>query len=126
LVVSATTTASVGLQSGIAEIVIVRFIGGVASAFAIVCASTLVLDQLTAAGRGNLVAIHFAGVGAGIFISAAVVAAAGMNGAAWQSVWVASGSVAALAALLAAALLRSTSIQSQYRSSVEGNASKPQ
>jgi MFS family permease len=96
LAASATTTAGMGLLSGMIEIVIVRFIGGVASAFVIVCASTLVLDRLSAAGRDNLVAIHFAGVGAGIFVSVAVVAAVSMNRAAWRSLWVASGSVAAL------------------------------
>lgn len=125
LAVSATTTAGMGLQCGIVEIVVVRFIGGVASAFVIVCASTLVLDRLSAAGRANLVAIHFAGVGAGILVSAVVVAAASTAGAGWQSLWVASGSVAAFAALLAATLLRSTSTQSSYRSSAETNASKP-
>jgi predicted MFS family arabinose efflux permease len=125
LAASATTTAGMGLLSGMVEIVIVRLIGGVASAFVIVCASTLVLDRLSAAGRGNLVAIHFAGVGAGIFVSAVVVAAGSTNGAGWQSLWIASGLVAALAALLAATLLRSTSTQSSYRPSAEANASKP-
>src|SRR5262245_36717853 len=59
LAVSAATTAGTGLPTDLHAIMAMRFIGGVASAFVIVCASTVVLDRLSAAGRAGLAAIHF-------------------------------------------------------------------
>src|SRR6516162_4203293 len=50
LAVSAATTAAMALPPDFYAIMAMRFIGGAASAFVIVCASTLVLDRLTAAG----------------------------------------------------------------------------
>jgi predicted MFS family arabinose efflux permease len=82
-----------------------RFAGGVASAFVIVCASSVVLDRLASAGRVGLAALHFAGVGAGIFVSAAAVAASAAEGIGWRGLWVVSGVLAATAALFAAVLL---------------------
>ncbi len=106
LTVSAATTAGMGLPLDIHTIIAVRFAGGVASAFVIVYASTVVLDRLSATGRTNLAAIHFAGVGVGIFISAAAVAASAASGLGWRSLWTLSGTLAALAGLFAAFLLR--------------------
>ena len=51
-----------------------RFIGGVASAFALVFSSALVMDRLAAARRPALIALYFAGVGTGIVTSALLVA----------------------------------------------------
>jgi predicted MFS family arabinose efflux permease len=125
LAVSAATTLGMGLPPNIYAIVALRFAGGVASAFVIVCASTVVLDRLAAAGRAGLASIHFAGVGAGIFVSAAVVAASIANGLGWQSLWVASGALAALAALAAALLLQPASRIASHRPSVVNEAAKP-
>jgi predicted MFS family arabinose efflux permease len=125
LALSATTTAGMGFTQDIYTIMAVRFIGGAASAFVIVCASTIVLDRLSAADRGNLAAIHFAGVGVGIVVSAAVVAVAIPDGIGWQSLWVVSGSLAALAGLFAAILLRSTSDNVLRRSSAGADGAKP-
>ena len=105
LAISAASTAAMAAPSDIVSFIILRFIGGVASAFVIVCASTLVLGRLALAGRGSLSAIHFAGVGAGILISAAVVSAMLKSGAGWRGLWVGSGSIAMLAAIAAAWLI---------------------
>jgi predicted MFS family arabinose efflux permease len=105
LTVSAATTAAMALPPDFTAIMTMRFVGGAASAFVIVCASTLVLDRLAAAGRADLAPVHFAGVGAGIFLSAAVVAAAAGGGMGWQSLWALSGVLAALAGLAAVVLL---------------------
>ena len=75
LAVSALTTGAMGLASSTAAFLVLRFVGGVASAFALVFASALVLDRLAAAGRSELSAVHFGGVGTGIAISAALVSA---------------------------------------------------
>src|SRR6202140_2328875 len=106
LVVRAVSTAAMALPYDILSFVCLRFIGGAASAFVIVCASTLVLGRLSASGRASLSAIHFAGVGFGIMISAITVSAMLAWGAGWQSLWIGSGSLAMLAAICAALLIR--------------------
>ena len=45
---------------------LVRFAGGLASAFVLVFASSVILERLAATGRSHLAALHFAGVGIGI------------------------------------------------------------
>ena len=74
LAVSAITTGAMGLTDSLAVFLGLRFVGGVASAFVLVFASALVLDRLAAAGRPSLSAVHFAGVGCGIAMSAVIVA----------------------------------------------------
>lgn len=98
--VSAITTAAMGLTNSMALFLGLRFIGGFASAFTLVFASALVLDRLAAAGRPALSAIHFAGVGVGIAISALLVSGLSAGGADWQMQWIASGAVALLGLLL--------------------------
>src|ERR1700722_17078747 len=53
LAISAASTAAMASPSDTVSFIILRFIGGVASAFVIVCASTLVLGRLALAGRGS-------------------------------------------------------------------------
>jgi predicted MFS family arabinose efflux permease len=101
-----------------------RFAGGMASAFVIVCASTVVLDRLSAAGRADLAAIHFSGVGVGIVVSAAAVAASAASGTGWQWLWAISGAVAAAAGLFAAILLRPASSNGTRRVSAAPNGAK--
>jgi predicted MFS family arabinose efflux permease len=105
LAISAASTAAMGLASDIVPFVGLRFIGGVASAFVIVCASTLVLERLSLAGHRSLSAIQFAGVGFGIMISAIAVSAMLAWGAGWRNLWIGTGSLAALAAVGAALLI---------------------
>jgi predicted MFS family arabinose efflux permease len=105
LAVSAVSTAAMAMPSDIASFAGLRFIGGIASAFVIVCASTLVLERLSLSGRGPLSAIHFAGVGFGIMISAIAVSTLLAWGADWRSLWIGSGSIAVLATIAAAVLI---------------------
>ena len=105
LLVSATTTLGMAFQSHIAVLMGLRLLGGAASAFVIVLASTLVLARLSAAQRGNLAALHFAGVGVGIMLSAAVVSALQAVGAGWQAMWLWSGGMALLGTVLVAVLI---------------------
>ena len=104
LAVSAATTAGMGLGQTLAAFLILRFVGGAASAFVLILASTVVLEHLAEAERNELSAVHFAGVGTGIAISAALVAAMLHLDKSWRALWLASG-VLSLAAWLAAALL---------------------
>ena len=105
LAISAVSTAAMAVPSDIASFAALRFIGGAASAFVIVCASTLVLERLTLSGRGPLSAIHFAGVGFGIVISAIAVSAMLASGIGWRNLWIGSGAIALLATIVAATLI---------------------
>ena len=78
-----------GLVSGLPAFLLLRFLGGAASAFVLVLGSALVLDHLARVGRGELAAVHFAGVGLGIAASAVLVAALQATGADWRWLWLA-------------------------------------
>ena len=105
LAVSAATTAAMGLTSSPAAFLVLRFVGGVASAFGLVFASALILDRLAAAGRSELSAVHFAGVGTGITISAALVSTLMELGLDWRALWLATGGLSLVALVLVPALV---------------------
>jgi predicted MFS family arabinose efflux permease len=109
LAISAVSTGAMAVPSDIASFAGLRFIGGVASAFVIVCASTLVLERLSRSGRAPLSAIHFAGVGFGIVVSAVAVSAMSASGAGWRSLWIGSGSISMLFTFVAAMLIPAAS-----------------
>lgn len=109
LTVSALTTGGMGLTQALPAFLILRFIGGVASAFALILASALVLERLTETNHASLSSLHFGGVGIGIAASAMLVAAMLHAAASWQSLWLASGVLSLAAALAVALLLRDES-----------------
>ena len=88
--------AMVGAQ--VPYLLLLRFIGGAASAAVFVFASAIVLDQVAARGRFGLSAVHFAGVGTGIAVSGALIAVLTALGADWKEMWLASAA-AGLAAV---------------------------
>jgi predicted MFS family arabinose efflux permease len=91
LAANALTLAAMGLTPHFAVHLVLRFFGGLASAFILVFASALVLDRLAASGRDRLSTVHFGGVGGGIAVSAVAVAALAAAGIGWQELWLASG-----------------------------------
>jgi len=127
LAVSALTTGAMAFVSSIPVFAVLRFTGGVASAFGLVFASALVLDMgglatgppsppdarsapakpwrsskysdrlLAAAGRSELSALHFAGVGVGIAVSAVISSGIGALGGGWRAIWLAGGGVSIVA-----------------------------
>ena len=103
LALSAVTTGAMAFTDSMAVFLALRLVGGVASAFVLVFSSALVLDRLAAAGRPGLSAVHFAGVGVGIAVSAVLVAA--LAGFGWRAQWLASGAVSLLALGAAARLV---------------------
>jgi predicted MFS family arabinose efflux permease len=109
LVISAITTSAMGLTNSVVLFMVLRFVGGVASAFVLVLASTLVLERLAEGGHVGLSALCFAGVGIGIAISAMLVAAMVRAGRDWQSLWLASGVLSLVAAIAVGVLLRTHS-----------------
>jgi predicted MFS family arabinose efflux permease len=104
LAISAVSTAGMGLAHTLSAFLILRFVNGAVSAIVLILVSTAVLESLAQARRNELSAVLFAGVGTGITISAALVAALLHLGQSWRALWIASG-VLSLAAVLPAALL---------------------
>lgn len=101
LLVSALTSAAMAATTSLEAFLAIRFISGIASAFALVFSTTLVLDRLVQSGRGGLSALHFAGVGCGIAFSALLVATLARFDPDWRGLWL--GSAAATLLFMAAA-----------------------
>jgi predicted MFS family arabinose efflux permease len=99
LAVNALCLGAMGVTTALPLFLLLRLVAGIASAFALIFSSALVLDRLASAGRGGLSAVHFAGVGSGIAVSAALVAILVRDGAAWSTLWFASAVLAAIAGL---------------------------
>lgn len=104
LAASAITTGAMGSTQSLAPFLGLRFVSGAASAFVLVLASALVLERLSISGRGGLSALHFAGVGVGIAISALLIWGIGSLGGGWRWMWF-GGGLASLAAVIAVATL---------------------
>lgn len=104
LLLSGATTAAMGLAGTVAAFLILRFLGGIASALVLVLSSALMLEQLAQAGRPGLGTLHFAGVGVGIMASSLLVAALADRGG-WAAMWLASGGVSLVGALVVALLM---------------------
>lgn len=104
LAASAALAAAMGLAQSVAVFVAIRFLAGLASAFVMVFMASIVFGRLAAAGRDDLQAVHFAGVGTGIAVSSVMTAMLHMAGSDWAAAWLWSGAVS-LAALLAVAVL---------------------
>lgn len=105
LVCSAVTTLGMGASGALPLLLLLRFIGGVASAFVIICASALVLGALQSHPRPRLSALFFSGVGAGVILSAVIVDLLAARRAPWQMLWIGSGAAALLCTAAVLALL---------------------
>lgn len=124
LAMSASTTGAMAFVSTLAVFVPLRFIGGVASAFVLIFSSALVLDRLSLAGRPNLSALHFAGVGTGIALSALLVSSLVAFGLDWRSLWIASGIVSLLAVAVVAGLVPDRADRPTARAPIAGRADR--
>lgn len=104
LTASALTSLAMALTTDLTAFLLIRFLSGIASAFVLVFSTTLILERLNAAGRSDLSALHFAGVGCGIAFSALLIAALARYAPDWRLLWIASG-IATFAFLAAAVRL---------------------
>jgi predicted MFS family arabinose efflux permease len=95
LVLNVICLAAMAATTSLTVFLVLRLMAGVASAFCLIFSSALVLDRLAGAGRSGLSALHFAGVGIGIAVSAALVATLSD----WRGMWLASAVLALLAAI---------------------------
>ena len=105
LATSAMCTAGMALASSLAPMLILRLIGGCAGALAIIMAIALVVERLAAGGRGDLAAVHFAGVGIGIALSAILIAGLHFAGRGWRSMWLCAGLASLFCMALASGLI---------------------
>lgn len=96
---------AMGAGSSLALFVAVRFLAGIASAFALVFFSAIVLARLAATGRQGLGALHFGGIGLGIAVSSVVIGLLVAFGGDWRAGWYWSGLLAFVGAVVVAALL---------------------
>ncbi|MEO9775472.1 YbfB/YjiJ family MFS transporter [Roseibium sp.] len=110
LLVSALTSAAMAATTSLTVFLLIRFASGIASAFVLVFATTLVMERLTAAGKAGLSALHFAGVGCGIAFSALMVAVVADLSADWRMLWLASAAGTLLFLVGAAYLVPSHSL----------------
>lgn len=103
LAATALLAAAMGLTQNLAAFLAIRFFAGVASAFVMVFLTTIIFARLAAAGRSELQAWHFGGVGIGIAISSVMTGALLVAAAPWQAGWLWSGAIstAGFAAVLA-------------------------
>ena len=127
LAVGCITTGAMGLTASLPAFLALRCPGGAASAFVLVFASTLVLDCLAQAGRSNLAAVHFAGVGVGITLSAMLVSALLAAGAGWRVLWLAAGAISLVLACSAWLIPGSKALPTAtpLSSAASGGPSKP-
>ncbi|RUW50391.1 YbfB/YjiJ family MFS transporter, partial [Mesorhizobium sp. M8A.F.Ca.ET.021.01.1.1] len=84
---SAVLAALMGLTDAMAAFLAIRFLAGLASAFVMVFMASIVFSHIAEAGRGDLQAWHFGGVGLGIAMSAAMMAVLVTEHAGWAQGW---------------------------------------
>ncbi len=113
LTASAVTTGAMAMAGSMPAFLLLRFVGGVASAFVLVLGSAIVLDRLAATQRIGWAALHFAGVGAGIAASSVLVDALHAVGANWRTLWLASGVLSAVTVPFAVRLVQETAVVPQ-------------
>ena len=101
LLVNALCLAAMGLTTAMPLFLALRLMAGIVSAFILVLSSALVLERLASSGRSALSAVHFAGVGIGIAVSAALVPMF----AEWRMMWFAGAAVTAIAGIAVAFLI---------------------
>ena len=106
LTASAVTTAAMGMVDGMTALLLLRFAGGVASAFVLVYCSALVVHRLALSGHAAYTSLHFAGVGTGIALSALMVSMLAALGVGWRGMWLAAGLIGIAVLALVAVLIR--------------------
>ncbi|MFD2057471.1 YbfB/YjiJ family MFS transporter [Mesorhizobium calcicola] len=101
---STVLAALMGLSDTMVAFLVIRFLAGLASAFVMVFMASIVFSHINAAGRSDLQAWHFGGVGLGIAISAAMMAVLVTEHAGWAAGWLWSAAISACGFVVVALL----------------------
>ncbi|EPE97963.1 YbfB/YjiJ family MFS transporter [Rhizobium grahamii] len=92
LAVTALLLAAMAMTTSVMVFAVIRFLAGVASAFALVFSSQIVLSHGAMAGNDHVQAAHFGGPGAGIALSSVMVLLVGLlfsgSADAWRASWI--------------------------------------
>ncbi|MBN9221006.1 MAG: MFS transporter [Mesorhizobium sp.] len=102
---STVLVALMGLSDTMVAFLAIRFLAGLASAFVMVFMASIVFSHIAAAGRGDLQAWHFGGVGLGIATSAVMMALLVTEHAGWASGWLWSAAISAVGFVVVALLV---------------------
>jgi len=105
LVANTVLTLGMGLTDGMAAFLLIRFLGGVATAIVMVFLAAIVFAELALAGRSDLQAVHFGGVGVGIATSSAMIALLILEGAGWRTAWFGAGTLTLVGLVIVAVLI---------------------
>lgn len=79
---------AMGLSSSVALLAVIRFLAGLASAFAMIFTTAIVLSHGLATGKAQVQATHFGGVGAGIAVSALMFGLIVLGDGGWRMAWI--------------------------------------
>jgi MFS family permease len=90
LALSTLLLAAMGVTTSVPVFAAIRFLAGLASAFAMIFTSSIVLSHGAAAGNDHVQSAHFGGPGAGIALSSVMVLLVGLfypGAGAWRADW---------------------------------------
>ncbi len=108
LLANALLLAAMAATNSVLVFAVIRFLAGLASAFAMIFTSSIVLSHGMAAGNDHVQAAHFGGPGAGIALSSVMVMLIGLiftDGSSWRADWIAGALFSALSLVAVWALL---------------------
>ncbi len=106
LVATTLLLAAMPFASAVVGLSLIRFAAGVASAFAMIFCTAILVSRFEAVGRSGLQALHFSGVGVGIAVSALLVLWLHRAGADWKTGWYAAAALALVGTMISFALVR--------------------
>jgi MFS family permease len=108
LLANALLLAAMAATEAVPVFAVIRFLAGLASAFAMIFTSSIVLSHGMAAGNDHVQAAHFGGPGAGIALSSVMVMLIGLiltDGSSWRADWIIGALFSALSLVAVWALL---------------------
>jgi len=106
LIISAVLCGLMAIVDGVWLFSIIRFAAGFISAVTMILATAIVLSHITKAEKQGLSALHFGGVGAGIALSAIMVAAVRFFGFDWRIDWIGAAFLSAILAVCVVFLVK--------------------
>jgi len=106
LIISAVLCAAMALFDGVWLFSLIRFAAGFISAVTMLLCTTIVLSHIASAERTELSALHFGGVGAGIALSAMMVAGIRLLGLDWRADWLGAAVLSLIMAVLVVFLVK--------------------